>query len=888
MQYNTIRQAFLDFFVRSGHTQVPSSALVPHGDPTLLFTNAGMVQFKDVFLGKTHCSYDTATTVQKCLRAGGKHNDLENVGHTRRHHTFFEMLGNFSFGAYGKEQAICYAWDLITKDFAISPERFWITVYKDDHESYDIWKKVISLPSDRIIRIGDQDGVRGLSDNFWQMADVGPCGPCTEIFYDHGPSVSGSLPGTSHADGDRYMEIWNIVFMEYDRDEQNHLSKLPRACVDTGMGLERIATVLQNVVSNYETDFFVQLIETVRHSTHCLGTEPMHISSVQVIADHIRAAVFLIAEDIAPSNDGRGYVLRRILRRAVRYGHKLGCREPFLYQISDRVIQLMSAAYPDLPHRKDTIKAVVLAEEEKFFQAIEHGLLLFRKMIENRQAISGEVAFTLYDTHGFPIEMTESLCKEHNVSLDKKRFMECMDQQRKQSQRSHAFKNREQDSYQDDQVSFTGYDALHIRKTSISSLYNSRRERVALLATGEEGLVVVAQTPFYPESGGQVGDTGYFSDDDHIFIVQDTQKVKKDVIVHAGYVQKGPVRVNDITNGFVDQERRESISRHHSATHLLHKALKKMVGDLANQKGSHVNEHRLRFDFSCPSPLTKSLIKKIELFVNSEILTNQDTQCVQMDYASAVANGAVALFDQKYATNEMVRVVSIGSSLELCGGTHVSSTGAIGLFKITTECSVAAGVRRIEAVAGMQVYNMLCNRELDFERLSQWLQCKSEDVVEKVATLYKKGKDMQDELVLCRQAQWQKMAIDLLATAQLVPSFPHNQTLYVSHIFSALPRSEDIWGILDELKKKVASVIAIVAASIDQKHYICVMVSRDICNILSARSILKHICQLTGAQGGGKEDRAQAGGGELALLPGFLTDFLQWVSTEVGTDQAVQ
>lgn len=720
MKTSDIRKTFLDFFASKGHTIVPSSSLVPQGDPTLLFTNAGMNQFKNVFLGLEERPYKRATTAQKCVRAGGKHNDLENVGYTARHHTFFEMLGNFSFGDYFKREAIAYAWELLTEVFKLPPERLWVTVYAEDDEAWRIWAEEIGVPRERIVRIGDNKGARYASDNFWMMGDTGPCGPCTEIFYDHGPEVPGGPPGSPDEDGDRYIEIWNLVFMQYNRDEQGEMHPLPKPSVDTGMGLERIAAVLQGVHSNYEIDLFQRLITAAMELTGCADRDQ---PSLKVLADHIRAASFLIADGVIPGNEGRGYVLRRIIRRAIRHGWKLGVRAPFFYRLVPALVAEMGEAYPELVARQAVIEATLRQEEERFFGTIEHGMSLLEAVIAQMQAngqseLDGEIAFKLHDTYGFPLDLTADVLRERGFTVDVAGFDAAMARQKAMARAAGKFKMQAVLEYEGPTTRFEGYETLE-DDGQIVALYCNGTP-VNELTEGEEGMVVLDRTPFYAESGGQAGDRGELRAPDGIFSVEDTQKIQAEVFGHYGVVRTGRLTLGQRVRAQVDAEARAATARHHSATHLLHKALREVLGTHVEQKGSLVDADRLRFDFSHHQPLTQEEIERIEWLVNREVLANVPTHAEVMPLEAAKASGAVMLFGEKYG--ETVRVLTIGSSKELCGGTHVARTGDIGLVKIVAESAIAAGVRRIEAVAGEVALRWVQGVDRTLERLAQTLK----------------------------------------------------------------------------------------------------------------------------------------------------------------------
>lgn len=709
MKVADIREKFLDFFASKGHTIVPSSSLVPGNDPTLLFTNSGMVQFKDVFTGKDKRPYTRATSSQRSVRAGGKHNDLENVGYTARHHTFFEMLGNFSFGDYFKENAIQYAWELLTTVYKLPAERLYVTVYQEDDEAYNIWNKQVGVPAERIIRIGDNKGARYASDNFWQMADTGPCGPCTEIFYDHGPDVWGGPPGSDQEDGDRYIEVWNLVFMQFDRSADGVLHPLPKPCVDTGMGLERIAAVLQHVHSNYEIDLFQALIKAAAREVTAQGhLVELSNNSLRVIADHIRACSFLVVDGVIPGNEGRGYVLRRIIRRAIRHGYKLGCRKPFFNAMVGDLVAEMGEAYPELAKAAAQVQSILKAEEERFFETIENGMAILDSALGALQEggnkggmLDGETAFKLHDTYGFPLDLTADVCREREMSVDEAAFDAAMNKQKQQARAAGKFKMDADLAYSGVSTEFKGYDQLEVANARITAIYVNGTS-VNSIAAGQQGVVVLDQTPFYAESGGQVGDQGEISSGSaclNLFRVEDTQKIQANVFGHHGELVTGELKVGDAVGAQVDQYQRNRTIRNHSATHLMHKALREVLGDHVSQKGSLVDAEKTRFDFAHHSAMTPEQIAQVERIVNEEILANAETQARVMDIESAKSAGAMMLFGEKYG--DTVRVLDIGTSRELCGGTHVQRTGDIGLFKITSESGVAAGIRRVEATTGL-------------------------------------------------------------------------------------------------------------------------------------------------------------------------------------------
>ncbi|NDF70812.1 MAG: alanine--tRNA ligase, partial [Betaproteobacteria bacterium] len=738
MNSSQIRQQFLDFFAGKGHAVVASSALVPHGDPTLLFTNAGMNQFKDVFLGFDKRPYTRATSSQKCVRAGGKHNDLENVGYTARHHTFFEMLGNFSFGDYFKRDAIAYAWELLTGVFKLPPERLLVTVYAEDDEAYGIWKDVVGVPADRIIRIGDNKGARYASDNFWMMGDTGPCGPCTEIFYDHGPHIPGGPPGSADEDGDRFIEIWNNVFMQYNRDEAGVLHPLPRPSVDTGMGLERISAVLQGVHSNYEIDLFQRLIAAAARET---ATTDLDSPSLKVIADHIRACAFLVSDGVIPGNEGRGYVLRRIVRRAIRHGYKLGARAAFFHKLVPDLVAEMGGAYPDLAAQSQRVSDVLRQEEERFFATIANGMDILESAIAAGD-IDGETAFKLHDTYGFPLDLTADVCRERGVSVDETGFEAAMARQKAQARAAGKFKMSANLDYSGPQTTFHGYERLDT-DARVVALYRDGAT-VEALHEGEVGVVVLDETPFYAESGGQVGDRGLLRGPDGLFEVEDTQKIQAAVFGHHGVVATGALRIGDTVKARVDAASRTATMRNHSATHLMHKALREVLGAHVQQKGSLVDADKTRFDFSHTQPVTADEIAEIERRVNAEILANAATEARVMGIEDAQKTGAMMLFGEKYG--DEVRVLDIGSSRELCGGTHVSRTGDIGLFKIYAESGVAAGVRRIEAATGEGALALVATAERELARIAALVKVAPEQAAARIEQVIEQSRALEKEL----------------------------------------------------------------------------------------------------------------------------------------------
>ncbi|GAB6050200.1 alanine--tRNA ligase [Hydrogenophilus islandicus] len=864
MKTAEIRQAFLDFFRSKGHEVVPSSSLVPHGDPTLLFTNAGMNQFKDVFLGFDERPYKRATTAQKCVRAGGKHNDLENVGYTARHHTFFEMLGNFSFGDYFKREAIHYAWELVTRLFAIPEERLWVTVYAEDEEAYRIWTDEIGVPRERVVRIGDNKGGRYASDNFWMMGDTGPCGPCTEIFYDHGPEIPGGPPGSPDEDGDRYIEIWNLVFMQFNRDEKGEMHPLPKPSVDTGMGLERIAAVLQGVHSNYEIDLFKTLIAAARDVT---GAADPQSPSLKVLADHSRAASFLIADGVIPANEGRGYVLRRIIRRAIRHGWKLGVRAPFFWRLVAPVVAEMGEAYPELSARQRVIEETLKSEEERFFATIANGMAMLESAIAELEAhggrmLDGEVAFKLHDTFGFPLDLTADVLRERGLTVDAEGFDRAMARQREMARAAGKFKvNLAAIDYAGPATPFEGYSRLEV-ESEVVAIYREGSP-VAELLEGESGVVVLAATPFYAESGGQVGDRGELRAPDGLFAVLDTQKIRADVHGHHGVVTTGVVRVGDRVRARVDEAARRATARHHSATHLLHKALRDLLGSHVEQKGSEVSPERLRFDFSHSKPLSAEEIAAIERRILTEVLANVPVVAEVMPLEEAKRSGAVMLFGEKYG--ETVRVLTIGSSKELCGGTHVARTGDIGLVKITLETAIAAGIRRIEAVAGDAALAFIQEMEATLARAAQTLKVAPSDVPQRVAALTEalRAAEKGREKAVERAANLQSEL--LAARAQTVAGCAKVVAAVEVDSLEMLKRLAE--HTRDRLGAQGAVLLG---AVIDGKAVVVAAVGKEASTTLKAGDWVKRVAAAMGGRGGGKPEFAQAGGGDPAQLAAAL------------------
>ena len=868
-----IRQAFLDFFHSKGHQVVASSSLVPHNDPTLLFTNAGMNQFKDVFLGLDKRNYSRATTSQRCVRAGGKHNDLENVGYTARHHTFFEMLGNFSFGDYFKHDAIQFAWELLTSEkwFALPKERLWVTVYESDDEAYEIWEKEVGIPRERIIRIGDNKGAPYASDNFWQMGDTGPCGPCTEIFYDHGDHIWGGPPGSPEEDGDRYIEIWNIVFMQFNRQADGTMEPLPKPSVDTGMGLERIAAVLQHVNSNYDIDLFRTLIQAVAKVT---GATDLSNKSLRVIADHIRSCAFLIADGVMPSNENRGYVLRRIIRRAVRHGNMLGAKETFFYKLVGPLIDVMGSAGEDLKRQQAQVEQVLKTEEEQFARTLERGLALLDEELAklSGDTLDGETAFRLYDTYGFPVDLTADVCRERNIKVDEAGFEAAMEEQRRRAREASGFGADYNAMIRVDSASeFKGYDHLELNG-KVTALFVDGKAVDAINA-GQEAVVVLDQTPFYAESGGQVGDKGELKGANFSFAVEDTQKYGQ-AIGHIGKLAAGSLKVGDAVQADVDEARRARIRLNHSATHLMHAALRQVLGTHVSQKGSLVNDKVLRFDFSHNEAMKPEEIRAVEDLVNAQIRRNLPIETNIMDLEAAKAKGAMALFGEKY--DERVRVLSIGDfSTELCGGTHASRTGDIGLFRIISESGTAAGVRRIEAVTGE---GAIATVHADSDRLSEvahLLKGDSNNLADKVRSVLERTRQLEKELQQLKEQAAAQESANLSSKAIDV----NGVKLLVSELSGVEPKM--LRTMVDDLKNQLGSTIIVLATVVEGKVSLIAGVSKDVTDRVKAGELIGMVAQQVGGKGGGRPDMAQAGGTDAAALPAALASVKGWVSAKL-------
>ncbi|MDO9251455.1 MAG: alanine--tRNA ligase [Hydrogenophaga sp.] len=864
-----IRKTFLDFFASKGHTVVPSSGLVPGNDPTLMFTNSGMVQFKDVFLGTDKRPYVRAASVQACLRAGGKHNDLENVGYTARHHTFFEMLGNWSFGDYFKRESLKWAWELLTEVYKLPAERLLATVYEEDDEAYDIWTKEIGLPPERVIRIGDNKGGRYKSDNFWMMADTGPCGPCSEIFYDHGDHIAGGPPGSPDEDGDRFIEIWNNVFMQFNMDETGAVTPLPAPCVDTGMGLERLAAILQHVHSNYEIDIFDALIKAAGRET---GTTDLSNPSLKVIADHIRATAFLISDGVIPSNEGRGYVQRRIVRRAIRHGYKLGQKTPFFHKLVPDLVAVMGEAYPNLASQAQRITEVLKTEEERFYETLANGMeILDAALADGAKVLPGDVAFKLHDTYGFPLDLSGDVCRERGLTVDEAGFHAAMEAQKAKGRAAGKFKMDKALEYAGAGNTFVGYEQLEATG-KVVALYLDGTP-VAELKAGQQGVVVLDTTPFYAESGGQVGDEGLITSGSAKFAVGDTQKIKSDVFGHHGTMEQGTLAVGDTVTAAVDTAQRAATVRNHSVTHLMHKALREVLGTHVQQKGSLVDADKTRFDFTHNAPVTDAQIRDIEQRVNAEIVANAATQARVMDIESAQKTGAMMLFGEKYG--ESVRVLDIGSSRELCGGTHVKATGDIGFFTITAEGGVAAGVRRVEAVTGLNALSYVQGMEATLGGVAGTLKVTPGEVPARVGALLEQMRDLEKDMNALKSR---------LASAQgdeLV-----NQAVEVKgiQVLSAVLAGADAKGLretMDKLKDKLKSAAIVLAAVDGGKVQIAAGVTADVMAKVKAGELVNFVAQQVGGKGGGKPDMAMAGGTDASGLPKALASVQAWVAERV-------
>jgi alanyl-tRNA synthetase len=861
-----IRKTFLDFFASKGHAVVASSPLVPGNDPTLMFTNSGMVQFKDVFLGEDKRSYVRATSVQACLRAGGKHNDLENVGYTARHHTFFEMLGNWSFGDYFKRDSLKWAFELLTQVYKLPAEKLWATVYIEDDEAYDIWTKEIGLPPERVVRIGDNKGGRYMSDNFWMMADTGPCGPCSEIFYDHGPEIAGGPPGSPEQDGDRYIEIWNNVFMQFDMQPDGSVKNLPAPCVDTGMGLERLAAILQHVHSNYEIDIFDALIKSAARETGCADLQN---KSLRVIADHIRATAFLVSDGVVPSNEGRGYVQRRIVRRAIRHGYKLGQKTPFFHKLVPDLVKLMGEAYPSLASQEKRITDILKAEEERFYETLEVGMQILDAALDGgAKVLPGEVAFKLHDTYGFPLDLSADVCRERDLSVDEAGFTAAMERQKAQARAAGKFKMDRALEYTGAGNTFVGYDDLQAT-AKVLALYVDGLP-ASVLKAGQSGVVVLDTTPFYAESGGQVGDQGLLQTAGAKFEVEDTLKIKADVFGQHGMLIEGSLKVGDAVQAQVNTDLRAATVRNHSATHLMHKALREVLGDHVQQKGSLVNAERTRFDFVHNAPVTDEQILAIEAKVNKEIWANPATQARVMDIESAQKTGAMMLFGEKYG--ETVRVLDIGSSRELCGGVHVHRTGDIGLFKVVAESGVAAGVRRIEAVTGGNALAYLQNLEATVSKAAGSLKASPAELNSRIAQVLDQVKSLEKEMAALKGKLASSQGDELMTQAVDVKG--------VKVLSALLPGADakTLRDTMDKLKDKLKTAVIVLAAVEGDKVQLAAGVTSDTIGKVKAGELVNFVAQQVGGKGGGKPDMAMAGGTDATHLDAALDSVRAWLT----------
>ncbi|HEX7436744.1 MAG TPA: alanine--tRNA ligase [Caldimonas sp.] len=879
MTASEIRSTFLKFFESKGHTVVASSPVVPGDDPTLLFTNAGMNQFKDVFLGYDKRPYVRAATAQKCIRAGGKHNDLENVGYTARHHTFFEMLGNFSFGDYFKKDALHYAWELLTEVYKLPPDKLWATVYAEDDEAYDIWRNEIGLPTERIVRIGDNKGARFASDNFWMMGDTGPCGPCSEIFYDHGPRIPGGPPGSPDEDGDRYIEIWNNVFMQFNRDDAGVMHKLPKPSVDTGMGLERLTAVLQHVHSNYEIDLFVTLLAAAKKVVDAAGAGDCDKDSpsLKVIADHIRACAFTVVDGVIPGNEGRGYVLRRITRRAIRHGYKLGARKPFFHRLVADLAVVMGDAYPELRRDRQRATEVLKQEEERFFHTIANGMEILEVAIAalppgGARVLGGDIAFKLHDTFGFPLDLTADVCRERNVAVDTAGFDAAMGRQREQARAAGKFKLAQGLEYSGGGTTFHGYDALTHDNARVVAVYVDG-SAVASARAGDDAVIVLDHTPFYAESGGQVGDAGELRNATSRVIVEDTLKIQAAVFGHEGRVVEGEIRVGDVLDAKVDVERRARTVRNHSATHLMHKALREVLGEHVQQKGSLVNAERTRFDFAHNAPMTEAQIRRVEALVNAEILENHATTVRVMPIEEAQKLGAMMLFGEKYG--DQVRVLDIGTSRELCGGTHVRRSGDIGLFKIVAESGVAAGIRRVEAVTGDNALAYVQVLEGTVHQLAGALKSAPAEMPARVGQVLDQMRHLEKELAALKGRLASSQGDELVAQAVDVKGLK----VLAARLEGADART--LRDTLDKLKDKLKTAVIVLAVVDGGRVQLAAGVTSDATAKIKAGDLVNHVASQVGGKGGGKPDMAMAGGTDPSRLAAALASVQSWVAERV-------
>jgi alanyl-tRNA synthetase len=867
MNSSEIRRRFLDFFAAKGHTVVASSPLIPGNDPTLLFTNSGMVQFKDVFLGRELRPYTRAASSQRCVRAGGKHNDLENVGYTARHHTFFEMLGNFSFGDYFKHNAIEFAWEFLTVTLNIPADRLWVTVYQDDDEAYEIWANRIGVPRERIARIGDKGGQRYHSDNFWAMGDTGPCGPCTEIFYDHGPEVAGGPPGTPEEDGDRYIEIWNLVFMQYNRDEAGVLHTLPKPSVDTGMGLERISAVMQGVHSNYDIDLFQALIRAAARET---GAAELQDNSLKVIADHIRACAFLVVDGVIPGNEGRGYVLRRIIRRAIRHGYKLGRKTPFFHRLVDDLALVMGEAYPELVEARERVTAVLRQEEERFAETLEHGMgVLETAMASEDKMLDGETVFRLYDTFGFPLDLTADIARERGITVDFAGFAAAMERQRERARAASRFAMEKGLDFTGEKTEFVGYDTLE-QEARIVALYKEGTQ-VSEIVAGDEAVIVLDRTPFYAESGGQVGDIGEIASGHGTFRVEDTQKIQADVFGHRGRLLNGRLSVGEDAHARVDAATRARAAYNHSATHLLHAALRVVLGPHVTQKGSLVNAERTRFDFTHPQPLSADELRRIEELVNAEIRRNSRVETRLMRHQDAIRAGAMALFGEKYG--DEVRVVGMADfSTELCGGTHVRRTGDIGLFKIVAEGGVAAGIRRIEAVTGPAALALTQEQEATLHEIAERLKTQPAEALVRIQQIQDQVRALEKELARYKSRLASGQVDELLAQAR-----PMGGTRVLASVIDGAD-AKALRDLADKLRDRLGSCVLVLGGVSDGKVALLAAVTPDLHARVKAGELVNHVAGHVGGKGGGRPDLAQAGGTRPECLPEALRAVDAWLA----------
>lgn len=868
-----IRTAFLKFFESKGHPIVASSPVVPQDDPTLLFTNAGMNQFKDNFLGLDK-SLKRATTAQKCIRAGGKHNDLDNVGYTARHHTFFEMLGNFSFGDYFKREAIAWAWELLTKVYKLPAERLWVTVYIEDDEAYDIWNKEIGVPAERIVRIGDNKGARYMSDNFWMMGDTGPCGPCSEIFFDRGPKIQGGPPGSPDEDGDRYMEIWNLVFTQFNRDTAGNMNRLPKPNIDTGMGLERLASVLQQVDTNYDIDLFQNLMRAAKHAVEEAGAENVdpQSPSLKVIADHIRSCGFAVADGVKPGNEGRAYVIRRICRRAIRHGYKLGARGPFFYKLVEPLAREMGDIYPEIKNPK--IAEVIRAEEERFLQTLSNGMqILDEAMVECKDGVlPGDIAFKLHDTYGFPVDLTGDVCRERGLTVDTEGFEACMLEQKNKARAAGKFKIAADVLFTGDNNEFVGYDTLEVPQAKVLAVYKDGSQVEAAQA-GDDVLVILDKTPFYAEMGGQVGDTGVLENGTTLLQVRDCLKLKASVFSHVAHVCEGEVKTGDTFQAVVDAKRREAIMRNHSVTHIMHKALREVLGEHVAQKGSLVNDAVTRFDFHHDKPMTAEEIRQVEDIVNAEILANTPVQCRVMSLADARTSGATMLFGEKYG--ETVRVLNIGTSVELCGGTHVARTGDIGSFKIISEAGISAGVRRVEAVTGLNAVRLMQDNADLLATAAAKFKAPAQELPEKIDHLGETVKRLEKELAEAKAKLAAKQGDEALSAAQDVNG--------VKVLLTTLEGidAKTLRETMDKFKSKFGSAVIVLAVTGGDKAQLCAGVTKDLIGKIKAGELVNFVAAQCGGKGGGKPDMAMAGASDVKALPAALESARAWIAEKL-------